>query len=139
MKTSYQHPAPMKGHSDQLPCYFIATKRGMRPYDLRPGDAVPFAVMHRGRWCPVFRAVADTEYFADHPMAQHRMTARRHSRNYFEFRIITRNGSTIADGDTWDIYGAADYGGGSPLERFRRVARCLLADPNRAYPAAWVA
>lgn len=126
-----------QGNCD-TPRYFVSTKRGWRRYVPPTGEA-PFAVMHRGRWCPVFRAATDAEYFRDHPEAAWRFTVRRFSASYFTFESITRDGSTIADGDVWDVYGKLDYCGGSPRERLRRAARRLLADPNRAYPAAWVA
>jgi hypothetical protein len=90
--------------------------------------------MYRGRWCPVFRGATDAEYFAAHPEAAWRWTTQQFSRDYFTFRIITRDGSTIADGDRWDFEAAVNrVGGGSPLERLRRAASRLLTDPNRAY------
>lgn len=139
MSNMYPNNAHSANRSGSSPRYFIETRRGMRPYMPSGGDA-PFAVMHRGRWCLVYRGCADAEYFADHPEAAWRFTVRRHSRDYFEFRIITRDGGTIADGDRWDVYGKLDHAsGGTPRERLRAAAEQLLVDPNRAYPAVWVA
>ena len=140
VKTAYSKTTPAKGRSSHRSRYFIATKRGLRPYNLRPGDEVPFAVQVRGKWCLVYRAAPDAEYLTGHPEAAWRFTARRHSRDYFEFRIVTRDGSTIADGDVWDVYGKLDHSsGGTRRDRLRMAVERLLADPNRAYPAAWAA
>lgn len=117
------------------PRYLIETKRGLRPYNLQPGEEVPFAVMYRGQCCLVVRAATDAEYFTDHPEAAWRFTAYHrqwHLPGYFDFEIVTSDGSTVATGDLWDVYGKLGYCGGSPRERLRRAARRLLTDPNRA-------
>lgn len=107
----------------------------MRPIAVSPGEA-PFAVMHRGRWCAVFCAATDAEYFRDHPEAAWLFTVRRHNRDYFTFKIVTRDGSTIADGDVWDVYGKINHASvDTPRERLRAAVERLLADPNRSYGA----
>ncbi len=127
-----------QGNCD-TPRYFVSTKRGWRRYVPPTGEA-PFAVQIRDKWHLVHRAATDSEFFAAHPGSPYRMTVRRHSRDYFEFRIITRDGSTIADADTWDVYGKIDHASeDTPRERLRAATERLLADPNRAYPAAWAA
>lgn len=134
----YTDTAQRAMQSGSSPRYYVETQRGMRPY--APTGEAPFMVQVRGKWCLVYRAATDAEYFADHPEAAWRFTVRRHSRDYFEFRIITRDGRTIADGDTWDVYGKIDHASeDTPRDRLRAAAERLLADPNRAYPAAWAA
>jgi hypothetical protein len=82
------------------------------------------------------RSRTDAEFFHDHPDSPWRMTIHRFNRDYFTFRLVTRDGSLIVDGDKWDWVSKLDRtGGGSPLERFQRAVRFLLADPNRTYRA----
>jgi hypothetical protein len=62
------------------------------------------------------------------------MTIRRFNRDYFTFKITTRDGTLVSEGDRWDWLGKfALTGGCSPLERIQRAVRFLLADPNRTY------
>jgi hypothetical protein len=126
----YSNSAQPATRSDP-PRYYISTKRGFQPYKPKPGGDAPFAVVHRGRWCLVYRAQGDAEYFADHPDAAWRMTVRWFNPNFFVFKIVTRDGGLISTGDRWDISARMDRCGGSPLECLRRTVRRLLADPNR--------
>lgn len=80
------------------------------------------------------RSTTDAEFFRANPSAPWRLTVRQFNRDYFTFKITTRDGTRVSEGDRWDWLGKfALAGGGSPLERIQRAVHFLLADPNRTY------
>lgn len=147
MKSPYRISRQQREPSSS-PRYYISTKSGFRPYKPQPGVEVPFAVMHRGRWCLVHRAQTDAEYFNARPEAAWRMTTCHkpwHARDYYEYRITTRDGTLESMGDRWDVeaklsraWSEAEtnlgrFGSDSPLQRMRRAVEHLLADLNRTF------
>jgi hypothetical protein len=118
------------------PQYFIYLKNGrLRPVDVLPGT---LAVQHRGRWHVVFRGVTDEEYFAAHPdMPPFRLTTRRSPnfrRDYFEFRVVTRDPKVYAEGDKWDAFSDLGLRPGTNRERLIRACLKMLTDPHRLSP-----
>jgi hypothetical protein len=122
----------LAAHHDKSdsPQYFIYLKNGRwRPVDALPGT---LAVMYRGLWRAVFCAESDEEYFAARPDAKFRLAVRpsRVYRDFFTFKITTRNPEVYATGDSGDIrHYRPDQG--SP--RANMIAECerMLADSNR--------
>lgn len=112
------------------PQYFIYLKNGRsRPVNVPPGT---LAVMFRGNWHVVFRAETDAEYFAAHPESRFRLTVRPSKvyRDFFSFRITTRDPEVYATGDCGDI---RDYrpGQGSPREHMIAECERMLANSHR--------
>jgi hypothetical protein len=91
MSTITNAPRAQQDRSDN-PQFFICLKNGRwHPVDVPAGEA-PLAIWYRGRWCPVFRAESDAEFFAAYPEAKFRLTLHRsrwHSPDCFSFTIVT--------------------------------------------------
>ncbi|WP_439925263.1 hypothetical protein [Nitrobacter sp. JJSN] len=124
------------------PQYFIFLKNGRwRPVDVPAGEA-PLAIWYRGCWRVVFRAESDAEFFAAHPEAKFRLLVRPSKvyRDFFMFKITTRDPDIYADGDAgdWRYYDAKRYG--TPLEFLKSECDRMLAHPHRcSNPERWLA
>jgi hypothetical protein len=122
------------------PQYFICLKNGRwRPVDVPPGT---LAVMFHGRWCPVFHAASDAEYFRDHPEAKFRLMVRSNPvyRDCFTFRLSTRDPEVFATGDSgdWRYYDRKRYA--TPREFMIAECERLLAHRHRcSNPERWLA
>jgi hypothetical protein len=84
----------------------------------------------------------DTEYFAAHPEAKFRLVVRpsRVYRDFFMFKITTRDPEVYADGDAgdWGYYDAKRYG--TPLEFLKSECERMLAHQHRcSNPERWLA
>lgn len=103
------------------------------------GGDVPFAVEIKGELHLIYRAMTDAEFFAAHPDAGYRMTARPLNPNdpwTFRVKITTRDGGD-ARADNFDVYGALNHvGGGSRRERLKAAVRRILGNPNLNVQAA---
>jgi hypothetical protein len=122
------------------PRYFVSTKHGWQRYMPPTGDS-PFAVMIKGELHLIHRAVTDAEFFATHPDAGYRMTARplRPADPWiFRVRITTPNDGGVHTGcDSADVYGALNHvGGGSRREMLTAAARQMLGNPSLNMQAA---
>lgn len=140
MPTITDAPCAQQDRSDS-PQYFIHLKNGcLRPVKVPPST---FAVKFHGRWCPVFRAATDAEFFAANPEAKFRLTLHRSPffrPDYFTFTISTRDPKVYAIGDRWDFwdYSAKRYG--TPREYWVSECERMLAHPHRcSNPERWVA
>jgi hypothetical protein len=125
----YNEDAYTARQSDN-PQSFISLKHGRwRPVDVPPGT---LAVMYRGLWRAAFRSETDEEYFAAHPDAKFRLVVRpsRVYREYFTFKITTRDPEVYATGDSGDIrHYRPDQG--SPRENMIAECERMLTDSNR--------
>lgn len=120
---------PQQDKSDS-PQHFIYLKNNRwRPVDVPPGT---LAVEYCGLWRAVFHAESDAEYFAAHPEAKFRLAVRPSKvyRDFFSFKITTRDPEVYATGDCGDI---RDYrpGQGSPREHMIAECERMLANTHR--------
>lgn len=123
------------------PRYFIYLKSGtLRPIKVPTGEA-PLAVWRYGRWCPVFCGATDAEFFRDHPVARFRLAVRPSKiyRDFFTFKITTREPEVYADGDAGDVR-YYDANQGTPREWLLAECERMLAHPHRCSdPERWLA